>query len=160
MDAPRIVEMEPRLLIGLRIATTLAKNQTAALWQRFQPRRKEIAHQLPGALYSVEVYDEAFTRGEFSPVTRFEKWAAVAVSETSAVPEGMEVLVLPAGKYAVFTHKGLHSAALEAFAYIFREWLPASGYRLDPRPHVEVMGEKYHGPHDPYSEEDFWIPIQ
>jgi AraC family transcriptional regulator len=41
----------------------------------------------------------------------------------------------------------------------FSTWLPDSEYRLDVRPHFEVLGEKYKND-DPESEEEIWIPIK
>jgi AraC family transcriptional regulator len=43
--------------------------------------------------------------------------------------------------------------------YIFNTWLPQSNYQLAPRPHFEILGEKYKNNH-PDSEEEIWIPIQ
>ena len=43
--------------------------------------------------------------------------------------------------------------------HIFTRWLPESNYRLDNRPHFEVLGERYKN-NDPNSEEEVWIPIK
>jgi AraC family transcriptional regulator len=42
---------------------------------------------------------------------------------------------------------------------MFREWLPASGYELDDRPHFEILGERYKN-NDPDSEEELWFPVR
>ncbi|TQE66329.1 GyrI-like domain-containing protein [Leptospira noguchii] len=42
--------------------------------------------------------------------------------------------------------------------HIFQEWLPNSGYKLEHRPHFELLGSKYKN-NDPTSEEEVWIPI-
>lgn len=45
---------------------------------------------------------------DFTPSTHYEAWAAVKVeNEDVPVPEGMELLILPAGTYAVFDYQGL-----------------------------------------------------
>ena len=75
------------------------------------------------------------------------------------VPEGMEALELPGGRYAVFYYKGNPANGDAVFKYIFMEWLPASGYVLDDRPHFEVLGPKYQNGSDD-SEEEIWIPIK
>ena len=135
-----------------------AQNLTFELWSSFMPRRKEIANTVGTDLCSLQIYPEGF-HADFNPMAEFEKWAAVEVADLSAIPEGMEVLELPAGLYAVFIYKGTPENAGSFFNYIFSQWLPASGYVLDNRPHFELLGEKYsHG--DPASEEEVWVPVK
>lgn len=62
------------------------------------------------------------------------------------------------GLYAVFDYKG-SSEVHKFIQYIYTSWLPNSEYKLDHRPHFEVLGEKYKN-NDPNSEEEIWIPIQ
>ena len=88
----------------------------------------------------------------------FEKWAAVEVAAFDDVPEGLETFTLGGGRYAVFDYKGA-STDSRIFVYIFTEWLPASGYALDDRPHFEILGDRYRNA-DPESEEEIWIPIK
>lgn len=71
----------------------------------------------------------------------------------------MGIFIIPAGQYAVFHYKGSHNNGFDVFSYIFGEWLPASGYELDDRPHFELLGPKYKNG-DPDSEEEIWIPIR
>jgi AraC family transcriptional regulator len=71
----------------------------------------------------------------------------------------MEVLELPEGLYAVFTYKGIPANAAPFFRSIFTEWLPASDYVLDNRPHFEILGSLYQH-NDPKSEETVWIPVK
>lgn len=108
-------------------------------------------------LYSVEVYPPGFHRS-FNPQVPFEKWAAVETEPGSALPEGLDRLVIPEGVYAVFTYRGRAGEAAAFYQRIFTEWLPASGYALDERPHIAVMGEMYRG-EDPSSQEEIRIPV-
>lgn len=143
------------------IQTNLAENKTKELWQGFGPKIRLIENKVdPVEKWSVEIYDPGFDPIKFTPHTLFDKWAAIEVSDHETVPDGLKELVIPAGKYAVFTFKGLHSDAVAFMGQIFGLWLPASDYELDDRPHFEIMDPNYHGPFDPESEEDFWIPIR
>ncbi len=152
---PDIITLTEKKLIGKRLRMSLAANRTGELWGSFMPRRKEITNNLTPELISLQVYPWPV---DFSDLTReFEKWAAVEVSDFDSVPDGMEAFTLSGGQYAVFHYKG-SSADTRIFAYIFGTWLPASSYRLDNRPHFEVLGSKYKN-NDPESEEDIWIPI-
>ncbi len=74
------------------------------------------------------------------------------------VPLEMDTFHLPAGNPAVFIHRG-PSSDTSTFEYIFREWLPTSGYKLDNRPHFEILGAKYEKDHAD-SEEEIWIPVR
>lgn len=136
---------------------SLTANRTGELWRSFMPRRNEISARLNNDLISLQLYHHMhFT--EFSPTREFTKWAAVQVSDFDFVPPGMQTLIVPSGHYAIFLHKG-SSTDMKTFDFIFREWLPASPYQLDHRPHFEVLGEKYKNL-DPDSEEDIYIPIR
>ena len=95
----------------------------------------------------------------FSPLTEFEKWAAVEVSDCREIPEGMETLIVPEGLYAVFDYKGAANNFAPIFHYIFGTWISTSGYEVDRRPHFDVLGEKYKG-NAPNSEEEIWIPVK
>jgi AraC family transcriptional regulator len=157
---PKILDVKERILIGMRIMTSLSQDATKELWQSFMSRRKEIENAFPGAYYSVQVYDVDLNMADFSPETKFEKWAAIEVVHDEKAPEGMDAMTLPGGKYAVFIHKGMANAFPETAQFIFQTWLANSEYELDDRPHFEIMREKYFGPNDPDSEEEVWIPIK
>lgn len=108
-------------------------------------------------LYSIKVYTP-FYFDDVDPNAEFDKWAAVEAEDMAVIPDGMEGITAD-GLYAVFLHAGPQSEGIKTFLYIFRTWLPDSGYRLDDRPHFEIIGEKYKR-EDPASEEEFWIPIR
>lgn len=70
----------------------------------------------------------------------------------------MDTYVLKGGTYAVFTHVGPASAFKKSMQYIFEEWLPSSGYKIDDREHFELLEEGYN-PMDENATEEIWIPI-
>lgn len=153
----RIEQLEEKKLIGKRMMMSFAANTTADLWKRFMPLRHKIPHGVGHELYSMQIYPQDFFEN-FNPVTPFEKWAAIEVSNIQELPPDMEATVLPAGLYAVFLYKGPANSPVP-FQYIFQTWLPASGYELDTRPHFELLGENYKN-NDPGSEEELWIPVK
>lgn len=160
MQEPTIRTIASKKLAGLCTETTLATDNPAILWQEFMPRRKELTTIAGNELYAVQVYDAGFIKGEFTADSVFQKWAAVEVSGNAKLPEGMELLIVPAGDYAVFIHKGPASDFVKTANYIYREWLPNSNYTLDDRPHLQVMGKKYLGHTHPESEEEVWVPVE
>jgi AraC family transcriptional regulator len=155
---PRIVVLEEMKLVGKKIRMSLTNNKTRELWQSFMTRRKEITNNTGSELYSVEVYEAAYFIN-FNPHTEFDKWAAIEVKDFDTVPNDMETITIPVGRYAVFTHKGPASTGPKTLQYIFQTWLPNSSYTLDNRHHFEIMGTNYKG-EDPDSEEELWIPIK
>ncbi len=137
---------------------SFSDNKTFALWKSFMPRRSEIKNAVGTELYSIEVYRPGYF-DDFNPGQSFERWAAVEVKDFGVIPDGMETLTSQEGLYAVFVHKGPASEGPKTYQYIFRTWLPNSGYLLDDRPHFAIMGEK-HKQDDPDSEEELWIPVR
>ncbi len=158
--SPEIRTVAEKKLAGMYITMTLAENRTAELWQQFMPRRNEIVTAVTDELISMQVYDAAVAlAGYMTPQSVHQRWAAKEVTDFTSVPAGFETFVLPEGLYAVFTYRGTPQQAAPFFRKIFMEWLPASGYVLDNRPHFEVLGPKYKH-NDPESEEEVFIPVR
>lgn len=160
ISEPEIKDLETKKLVGICIATSLADDKTSLLWNRFMKLKGTIDNNKGENLYSVQEYGENFMKGEFDLQSEFKKWAATEVSNFEVIPKGLEKLQIPAGKYAVFIHKGTAREFSETSNFIFNEWLPASKYALDNRPHFEVLGEDYKGPENPESKEEIWIPVK
>ncbi len=159
MKIPRIVKIAKRKLVGLQIETSISENKTLALWQKFKPQVKSITNKKTTDFYSIQMYNHDFDIQQFSPTTRFEKWAAIEVENFKNIPDGLEKFTLSTGKYAVFIHKGTPKEFHKTAAYIYGIWLPSSTYQLDNRPHFEIMSENYN-PNDPNAEEEVWIPVK
>ena len=155
----RTEPLSEKKLIGHSLVMSMEADKTPQLWQHFMPQRKLIQHTIGSELYEVLLYDAAVSFSSFTGSTKFEKWAAVEVSNFKEIPKDMKSFTLASGLYAVFLHKGLASDFPATMNYIFGQWLPSSNYQLDRRPHFQVLGEKYKN-NDPSSEEEVWIPIE
>lgn len=154
---PRIVVSKEKKLVGLRLKMSFADYRIGELWKSFGLKRQQITNKLSSDLISLVVYDPMHFL-DFKPTNEFERWATIEVPNYNSVPSDMETFDLPGGLYAVFDYKGLNTDS-SIFQYIFGQWLPASEYTLDNRPHFEVLGDKYQN-NDPDSEEEIWIPIK
>ena len=117
---PEILEIEPRKIIGKCVTTTLSFDDTAALWQDFMSRHKEIKNCVDSGFYSMQVYPSGFKVEEFTRETEFERWAAVEVTDFDTVPEGMQTKTIAGGLYAVFTHVGPVKEFVETSNYILK----------------------------------------
>jgi len=155
---PTIETIHEKKLAGKHAVLTFNHHTPEPLWQSFMPHVKNIHNKVGHVLYSLEVYPPNFFN-PFDPSTPFTKWAAVEVVDYEEMLPELEQLVVPAGQYAVFIHRGPSGEAAKTYEFIFREWLPASAYQLDERPHFAVMDERYKKD-DPTSEEEIWIPIK
>ena len=154
--APDVREIPGKFLAGFRRRTSFVNDLTSELWREFRLREGSIEGRVGSESYSVKVYDPGYSFANFDPAAEFEKWAA---AEVSGPVDAFEFLAVPAGEYAVFTHKGTAAEAPRTFGHIFGQWLPNSSYMLDQRPHFEVLPQNY-DPFDPESEEEIWIPIR
>lgn len=157
---PRIEVLHQKKLLGFHVTMSIVKNKTAQLWGEFGPRIKEIEKRVSADKISLQVYPLSYFE-QFDASTKFEKWATVEVTNFDLIPNEMETLTLEGGLYAVFDFKGSSSdiSVFSFFQYIYGEWLPKSDYKIDDRPHFEILGEKYAN-NDPNSEEEIWIPLK
>ena len=154
------IKIHPELVLaGQYLEVDLITDRTRELWMGFGPQIKNIEHRMGLNKYSVEVYPALDYFDRFDPHRKFQKWAAVPVSKADDLPEGIKVLHLPKGPYAVFLYCRRMGPPQGFYRRIYTEWLPASGSKLADRPHLAVMGPDYH-PADPNSEETLWIPVQ
>ena len=150
---PKIVKSPERMVMGRQ--STMHHNQyekVVALWQSFMPQKKKIQNAVNDVLIAMQIYND------FNTLEKpFDIWACTEVSSFDPIPEGMTCFTIPEGQYAVFLHKGMDPS--KTYLRIMSEWLPNSGYEIDNRPHLQVMGAKYkNGSSD--SEEDFYVPIK
>jgi AraC family transcriptional regulator len=159
MTTPKIVEINERLVAGLRIRTSLAENKTFELWTNFKQRIAAVQRIRSNQFYSIQKFPDDISFQTFDPSTQFEKWAAAAMEDFDTLPDEFESFAIPGGRYAVFIHHGPPSKFAETSRYIFGEWLPESGMQLDKRVHFEIFKSDYR-PDDPNATEEVWIPIR
>lgn len=157
--APTIKTIAKIPLAGLNQRMSLVENHTHQLWNRFMSQYAGKEHTFSSEFYSVQIYPDLHYFDAFNPHTLFTKWAAVPISTYHSIPKEWDRLTIPEGTYAVFHYKGHVSKVPNAMQFVFSEWLPNSGYQLEPRPHFSVMGKHYSNT-SPDSEEDFYIPVK
>ena len=154
--APRIETLSPRILVGMRMEMSMADDRTSDLWRSFGPRIRTISGRVTDGTVAVRRYRTA--PDVFDPEAVFERWAGVEVSGHEAVPEGLETCRIAGGPYAVFQHRG-PASDLRTFRSFFQEWLPASPFELDRRPHFELLPASY-DPWSPEATEECFVPVR
>ena len=73
-----------------------------------------------------------------TPEPKLRSDAGVAISEGVTLPEGLTEQRLPAGTYAVTTHRGPYEQLGDTWARFMGQWLPQSGKRMAPGVTFEV----------------------
>ena len=134
IGTPEIRFTEPFTLVGMNRSMSVLNMPIADLWRAFGSRKHEISNVSDQDSYSIEVYPGLDYFRQFSPANEFQKWAAVRVNSVDNVPDGMEVLEVPEGKYAVFIYKGRSSEAGKFFQELYNNLLPSSEFQLDGHP--------------------------
>jgi len=134
---PKIVERPAMHLVGVRaLFTPATMPEIPALWGTFVPRLDEIEGQTCDVTYGV--CQEASN----GPGT-FAYTAAVEVEAPGVAPAGMVAFTIPAGTWAVFTHKGHISKISETFDAISSTWLAAAKLESAGNLDLEVYDDRW-----------------
>jgi AraC family transcriptional regulator len=155
---PQYVTLAETKLVAKCLSMSFAEDRTRELWKEFVPLIETISTRVDNDKYSVQIFPDQDFFQNFDPINNFNKYAGVKVDQYSKMPQGLDELIIPQGEYAVFDYIGKPSEAAETYRYIYYKWLPESGYALDDRPHLAIMGDKYKGECND-SEEQLLIPI-
>lgn len=125
------------------------------LWGDFRARKSEISN-LAGE-YNVGVTFPKW-EGQKSNLENMLYVACAAVTSDISPPKGMVRIEIPAGRYAIFTHKGKVEGIAHTMRYIYGSWLPKSEHQLRDAPHLELYDHRFIY-NENRSECDIAIPI-
>lgn len=118
-------------------------------------RLKELSDADPRGLLQVSAdVDPDYIEG-----TELTYLHGVAIEEQTPVPDDLDVIVVPAGTWAVFRTAGEHPAALQAaWAATATEWFPSHPWRVRPGPSIVAVLDR---------SDDFrtatcelWLPVE
>lgn len=130
------------------------------LWPTLIKKFKEIPNKLgkDGDFYiTYGVCKEIWKDNQIQD--HFSYYAGVEVEKGTVPPEGMELLYIPAQKYAVFAHRGGIKDLSLTNQYLWGTWLPQSGHELAPASDLEVYPSTFK-PDVNESEMEIWIPLK
>jgi AraC family transcriptional regulator len=157
---PKIIYLPEFKVVGLRKKVTLKTSGTIIpkQWGEFLPRMSEIKNRVNfDVSYGLCEYKDL---ADFEEDTPYSELVCVEVKNFDRIPDGMVKKVIPASRYAVFTHKGPTDRILATYDYIYKTWLPKSGYELAPQDDFELYDRRFRGVDNPESEIDIYIPIK
>lgn len=148
---PRYEHLEALDIVGLpKNFTSETRGQIPALWERFVKWIGQVPHQVGGVTYGV-IRNNDKGRG-------FYYMAGVAVSATTAVPDDLRLVQLPAGDYVVFTHVGPVSKLFETMCAIYTQWAPDHSEELADAACFERYSEDF-DPRTGAGTIEVWLPL-
>lgn len=128
-------------------------------WGEFSKRHQEIPNAVShDTCYGFEDYSRDFdmNKGGFP---KYYYLAGHEVTDIANLPDGIKGKQVPAANYAVFTHQGPISALPQVFRAIYGEWMPTSGYKMDPV--ISADFEYYPQPMTDHENAliEIWVPV-
>lgn len=160
---PKYIQLPEKKVVGLgtKFISILSpdKNNMSTipeLWDQFIQQQNEIASRVGYAcLGLVEALPKG--AGKSHPDEMFYI-ACAEVSDIRSAPRGMISRVIPAGRYASFTHLGKLHRLEQTMKYIYGSWLPISQVQLRDAPHLELYDQRF-DPGSDQSEFDILLPV-
>lgn len=149
------VENGPLIIAGLCEPLTQNSHETIPLlWQQLAKRTIEIPNRINSVGYGL-----CLNNG----TTDFYYMAGYAVWDFAGLPPGIHHTLLPAQRYAVFSHPAHVTQIRDTIDAAF-DCLPGSGYALDSKPEnalhfLEYYGENFN-PETGLGDIEIWLPIK
>lgn len=153
---PRIVHKPAFTVVGMKVRTSMEHSLIPQLWADFDKRHDEIRDWIePDNCYGICFYEEG---DDAESSKHFSYLAAIEVSNTDFIPEGMISRTLPEADYAVFEHHGPLDNLQDTYQSIYGSWLPRSAYKVLGKEDFELYDARFkYGQADSVME--IWVPI-
>ena len=136
----RIINLPAMRVVGMAYVGKNDNCEIPAMWDRFIPRFDEVPGKIRPSV-KLGVCGDAQEDGSFRYVAGFQ------VEADAPVPEGMATFEVPAATYVVVTQHGPLNDEKRglgaAMNYVYREWLPQSGYKRADAADLEWYDERF-----------------
>lgn len=118
-------------------------------------RLKQLSSTEPAGLLQVSAdVDPDYAEG--SELTYLH---GVAVAEDESTPDGLDVIEVPAGAWAVFRTEGPYPTALQStWAATASDWFPSNPWRLRPGPSIVAVLDR--APDFSTATCELWLPVE
>jgi len=127
-----------------------------SIYQSLMDRKDEVHNRKNEQVMLMQIYpvNPDFNAQE----DRFTHLLCYEVSELGEVPQNMISHTVQESKYVAYTHKGPESELGHTYDYLYRQWIPDSGY--EPKEYdFEIWDERY-DPESPDNEIDIFIALK
>lgn len=152
LTSPRFDDRAAFHVAGLSERYTFETNHgIPALWQRFAPHIGHIPGQVGDAVYGI-CYN-----GDGNGA--FDYMAGIEVAEPDDLPGDLVPLMIPARRYAIFTHSGHISDIRRTVYTIWNKWLPDADVTHVDGPDFERYDERFDG-ETGVGDVEIWVPVQ
>jgi predicted transcriptional regulator YdeE len=150
---PQIVEKtEKMMLVGIVASgPDVSLIDYGALWQRFKRQSERIPHRVEGKGYELHIQEE-------TEPTLHLCMIGVEVRKISEMPPEMFAKVIPAGSYAVFTHRMEDGGFGQAFSAVYG-WLKDSAYTSAYPFDIQCYDDRFQGSGNPQSVLEILVPV-
>lgn len=145
----KITNIQGFKAVGITYFGNNENGEIPRLWEAFNRGYINIK-QKSKSMFCYGICDEMDSDG------RFHYTACAEVDSFEDVPSGMEMKVVPGGKYMVYTYKGDIKDLGGFYNDIFSSWILTSKCELDSRPQLELYDERFMK----NGEFDIYIPIK
>ncbi len=122
----KIVERPAFMVMGLKYQGKNQHQEISQMWGEFNRRMEEMHYPFQDAAYGVCNWIDGAEEGVFEYVS------GVEVKSVDSLPENFVLRMIPAHRYAVFTHHGKLDTLGETYRNIYQVWLPQSGLKIHP----------------------------
>ena len=136
--------------LGGRFTTSTTKG-IPALWEKFIPEIGKIPGQKSEVTYGICCNPDG--KGGFEYI------AGVEISKLDDLPDKYRWVEVQPQRYAVFEHKGSLDTLPQTFQYIWKTWLPQSGYQAADAPEFERYSEDFN-PKLNTGVLEIWLPLK
>ena len=154
MAPPRFVDAPAMTIAGLAETHDRRKVEgIPAQWQRFNHYLGNIPDAKPEAAFGV-------LTGVFEDTDAFGCLAGLEVRRTSSLQPELTAVILPAQRYAIFTHTGHVSKIRTSVNTMFNRWIPELGIETGEFP---SFFERYGIEFDPETgigDVELWVPVR
>jgi AraC family transcriptional regulator len=152
LEPPRFENAKEMLIGG--VSESYTPQTTVKIpqqWEKFAPRIGKVPGQIGKTSYGV-CWNHRADCG-------FDYLSGVQISDATNLPGDLTQVRIPAGRYAVFTHRKHVSAIAQTIDAIMNKWFPNSGRQAANTPNFERYGEEY-DPQTGMGGFEIWMPIK
>ncbi len=152
LEPPQFKNGPQRLIAGRNETYTFeTRVNIPRQWDRFARHIGKVPTQIGKSAYGV--------CWNYKPNAGFDYLTGVEIREPSGLPNDFAQVRLPAGRYAVFAHRGHVSVIPQTLEAIWKKWLPNSGHEAADAPCFERYGEEFN-PQTGMGGIEIWIPLK
>jgi len=152
LEPPRFEQTREMHIAGINETYTFAtRDKIPAQWSRFAPQIAKLAGRVGDASYGICWH--------YKPGVGFDYLTGVEVRGGNEMPKDFIQVHIPAGRHAVFTHRGRVSSIAETLEAIWTKWLPNSGMQVADSPSFERYGKEF-DPTGGMGRFEIWLPVK